>query len=263
MKHEIRLLFTAIQFYTRLPVPAWVGYSETALNQATRYFPVVGWLVGLVAGCSWLVGSYLTDVPTGLFLSITASILTTGAFHEDGFADTCDGFGGGWTKEKILEIMKDSRVGTYGVVGLILLLGLKFYLLLNLVASIPDQPIILLLFLISAHSVSRFMAATFIFTHPYARDTTDSKAKPVAQAGNLSTLIIAGILTLLPLFVLVFLLNKPIFLGSILLLYGIKIQLARYFMKWIGGYTGDCLGATQQVCEIGFYLFTAIVWKFT
>lgn len=263
MKHEIRLLFTAIQFYTRLPVPDWVGYSETALNQATRYFPVVGWLVGLMAGCTWLVGSYLTDMPTGLVLSMTASVLTTGAFHEDGFADVCDGFGGGWTKAKILEVMKDSRLGTYGVIGIILLLGMKFYLLLLLASLIQKQPVHLILLLVSAHSVSRFMAATFIFTHPYARDTADSKAKPVAQASNVSTLVIAGILALLPLLAFAFLHNKPVFLAAVVLLYGIKMQLARYFMKWIGGYTGDCLGATQQICEISFYLFIVIAWKFT
>src|SRR5215213_7826698 len=114
MKHELRLLFTALQFYTRLPVPRWVGYSETALNQATRYFPLIGWLVGLLAGATWLIGTYLVDAPTGLLLSMMASVLLTGAFHEDGFADVCDGFGGGWTKEKILLIMKDSRLGAYG-----------------------------------------------------------------------------------------------------------------------------------------------------
>lgn len=262
MKHELRLLLTALQFYTRLPVPAWVGYSDTALNQATRYLPLVGWLVGLVAGLSWLIGAYFVDVSTGLVLSMIASVLTTGAFHEDGFADVCDGFGGGWTKAKILEIMKDSRIGTYGVVGLILLLGLKYCLLLHLAPSFSDKPIQLCLLLMSAHALSRFMAVTFIFTHPYARDS-DSKAKPVAQAGSIQTLVIAGILALLPMLLFVFSVGKPLLLLTILLLYSLTVYLGRYFTKWIGGYTGDCLGATQQLCEVGVYLFTALLWKYT
>ncbi len=263
MKHELRLFLTALQFYTRLPVPGWVGYSDTALNQATRYLPLVGWLVGLVAGLSWLIGGYLIDVPTGLILSMIASVLITGAFHEDGFADVCDGFGGGWTKAKILEIMKDSRIGTYGVVGLILLLGLKFWLLLRLAPDFENKPVHLCLLLISAHTLSRFMAATFIFTHPYARDTADSKAKPVAQASSIQTLVIAGILALLPMLLFVFWIDKPLLLISLFPLYGLKIYLGQYFTKWIGGYTGDCLGATQQLCEVGVYLFTASLWKFT
>ena len=263
MKHELRLFLTALQFYTRLPIPGWVGYSDAALNEATRYLPLVGWVVGLVAGLSWLLGWYLIDVPTGLVLSIVASVLTTGAFHEDGFADVCDGFGGGWTKAKILEIMKDSRVGTYGVVGLILLLSLKFSLLLRLATAFQHEPVHLCLLLISAHALSRFMAVTFLFTHPYARDTTDSKARPVAQAGSLHTLATAGILALLPMFVFVFWIDKPLLLLILFPVYGLKIYLGRYFTKWIGGYTGDCLGATQQLCEVGFYLLVASLWKFT
>ena len=262
MKHELRLFFMAIQFYTRLPVPAWVGYSDTALNQATRYLPLVGWLVGLVTGLSWLVGWYVVDVPTGVVFSMIASVLITGAFHEDGFADVCDGFGGGWTKAKILEIMKDSRIGTYGVVGLILLLGLKYCLLLHLIPSFAGKPIQLCLLLMSAHALSRFMAATFIFTHPYARDT-DSKARPVAQAGSPQTLVIAGILALLPMLLFVFLVGKPLLLLTIFFLYSLKMYLGQYFTKWIGGYTGDCLGATQQLCEVSVYLFTASLWRFT
>ena len=261
MKYEIRLFFTALQFYTRLPVPEWVGYSETALNQATRYLPLIGWLVGLLAGIVWLLGTYLVDAPTGLVLSMIASVLITGAFHEDGFADMCDGFGGGWTREKILEIMKDSRVGTYGMVGLLLLLGLKFCLLWHM-GHLLQQPFTLLLFLISAHSLSRFMAASFIFTHPYARVSADSKSKPVAQAGSATTLGIAGLLAFIPLVSLALVVGNLLLVLIALPIYGLKMYLGRYFTKWIGGYTGDCLGATQQICEVGFYLFVAILWKF-
>jgi adenosylcobinamide-GDP ribazoletransferase len=262
MKQELRLFFTALQFYTRLPVPAWVGYNPDHMNKATRYLPLVGWLVGLVSGGFLLLGAYCINIPTGVMLSMIASILLTGCFHEDGFADACDGFGGGWTKEKINEIMKDSRVGTYAVVGLILLLGLKFSLLANLTEIIQNQPLAILLVLISAHALSRFMAVSMIFTHRYVRFTDDSKAKPVAEVGSKNTLVMAAIFALIPFIGLLCLLHQPWLLLSLPLLYLIKMLLGNYFTKWIGGYTGDCLGTTQQVCEVGFYLFTAIVWKF-
>lgn len=262
MKQELRLFFTALQFYTRLPAPAWVGYNPENMNKATRYLPFIGWIVGLVSGVFLLLGTYLINIPTGIILSMIASILLTGSFHEDGFADACDGFGGGWTQEKILEIMKDSRVGTYAVVGLILLLGLKFSLLSALTEIIQNHPFALLLVLISAHALSRFMAVTMIFTHQYVRFTDDSKTKPVAEIGSKNTLVMAAIFALIPLIGLLYLLDQPLLLLSLPLLYRIKMLLANYFTKWIGGYTGDCLGTTQQVCEIGFYLFTAVLWKF-
>lgn len=260
MKHELRLFFVALQFYTRLPVPAWVGYSESALNQATRYLPLVGWLVGAVTGLVWLAGTYLIDADTGLLLGMTASVLLTGAFHEDGFADVCDGFGGGWTKERILTIMKDSRVGTYGVVGLVLLLGLKFSVLRHMGGLVLSQPVLLLAYLVSAHALSRFMAVTVIRTHVYVRETDDSKAKPVAQTIGPAILVVAGVWAGLPLLVTTWLTEQPLLLLLVPLLYGVKMGLTRYFTRWIGGYTGDCLGATQQVCEVSFYLFSAALW---
>jgi len=262
MKQELRFFFTALQFYTRLPIPAWVGYSPEDMNKSTRYLPLIGWIVGFISCVFLLLGSFLIDLSTGIILSMISSILLTGAFHEDGFADACDGFGGGWKKEKILEIMKDSRVGTYAVVGLILLLGLKFSLLKALIPFIQNQPVLILLTLITAHALSRLMAATMIFTNDYVRFTNDSKSKPVAEVGSKNTLLIAAIFAFIPLLTLCFLLNQPVLLLVVPFLYLIKIMLARYFTKWIGGYTGDCLGTTQQVCEIGFYIFTAILWKF-
>ena len=262
MKQELRLFFTALQFYTRLHAPAWVGYNPDDMNKATRYLPLIGWIVGIIAGIFLLLSAYFIDISTGIILSMIASILLTGAFHEDGFADSCDGFGGGWTKEKILEIMKDSRVGTYAVVGLILLFGLKFSLLHALMNYIQNQPFVLVLTLISAHTLSRFMAVTMIFTHPYVRFTNDSKSKPVAETGSRITLVIAAVLALIPLLALSFFVGEPGLLMVFPVLYLIKIMLGRYFTRWIGGYTGDCLGTIQQVCEIGFYMFTAILWKF-
>lgn len=262
MKHQIRLFFTALQFYTRIPIPDWVEYSAENLSPAIRYLPLIGWLAGLVAFMIFWAGSYLTSVPTGIILSMISTILLTGAFHEDGFADACDGFGGGWTREKILLIMKDSRIGTYGAAGLILILSLKFSLIFHLVSFFPDQFLVFSLVLINAHTLSRFMAATVIFTTSYARDTDDSKVKPVAQKTGSETIWTAALLTLIPLLILIFFTEKPVLFFLLLPIYVFKIAMTRYFVKWIGGYTGDCLGAVQQVCEIGIYFLLAAIWKF-
>ena len=263
MKREISIFFTALMYYTRIPCPDWVVYQESYLHQATRYLPIVGWIVGLSAGLLFLAGNFLFGAALGIILSMTGSILLTGAFHEDGFADACDGFGGGWTKERILEIMKDSRVGTYGVVGLILILSFKFFSLQQLVNSNSIQPFVLVLLFITAHALSRFMASTFIFTHAYVRLSKDSKVKPVAQSDGNHDLGIGAALAFIPLLALVFFSNKLSLLAIIIPLYLIKLYLGRYFTKWIGGYTGDCLGAAQQVFEVIIYLTFILLWKFT
>src|ERR1700678_2498706 len=102
MKKELQLFLTAIMFYTRIPVPRWVNHSSNSLNDATKYFPLVGWIVGGIASLVFIGAKYFFNLPISILLSMAASVLLTGAFHEDGFADVCDGFGGGWTKEKIL-----------------------------------------------------------------------------------------------------------------------------------------------------------------
>ena len=261
MKNQLTLLFTALQFYTRIPAPSWVVYRPENLSLAIRYLPFVGWIVGAATGSVWVIGAYLTNVDIGILFSLVASILITGAFHEDGFADVCDGFGGGWTKDKILEIMKDSRVGTHGSVGLILILALKF-LLLQRLASHNGDFLTLILALVSGHAWSRLMPAFVIFTLPYAREGDDSKSKPVAQAVSHFTILIATFFAVIPIGILGYYSGAPSIIFTLILPGFITYFLARYFMKWVGGYTGDCLGAIQQVSEIAFYLSLTILWKF-
>ena len=259
LRHHLRLLLLAVQFYTRLPVPAWVGYSDELLSQATVYLPVVGWLVGGVAAGAYVGASLLfRSADVALLLSLVASILLTGAFHEDGFADVCDGFGGGWTKDKILAIMKDSRLGTYGAVGLGLLLALKFLALRGLPPQVVGPALLV------AHPLSRATALTCLYTHDYARLSDDSKARPVAQRLRPPRLVAGLVLGGLPLLLYAGWLRCPA-LGLVLLpLAAAKGGLARYFQRWIGGYTGDCLGAIQQVAEVVIYLclLAACAWKF-
>lgn len=256
MKEQIRIFFTALMFYSRIPCPKWVDHSEDYLNKATRFFPLVGWIVAAFASLFYLALYELQLPMVGLFISMIASIWITGAFHEDGFADVCDGFGGGWTKEKILKIMKDSQVGAYGAIGIVLILGLKFMLLFHIMGlSLFDNWLVVKV-LLAGHAISRFTAATFIFTHKYSRDDATSKVKPVSKAIQANELVIAGVLGFLPFLLFqdlrVFLLFIPVYLA--------KWLLGSYFQKWIEGYTGDCLGATQQVTEIVFYLSFLILW---
>ncbi len=255
---EIKFFFTALMFYTRIPCPKWVDHSAENLNRATRYFPLMGWIVGSGSAISYYGASQLFSPAISLLLSIITGILITGAFHEDGFADVCDGFGGGWTKLKILEIMKDSRLGTYGATGLGLMLSLKFAALNELTRlAFP----LFLLTMLTAHSLSRFVAATFIRTMPYARENEDAKAKPVAKGMRNSDFMMAAFWGVAPLAVLCGQVSPWMTLVMVPLL-GVRWHLGRYFTKWIGGYTGDCLGAVQQVSEVVIYLTLLAIWKF-
>jgi len=264
MKKQLHIFFTALMFYTRIPCPKNIDHNPDYLNKASRYLPLIGWIVGGICFGIYFLASLVFSVEIALILSMIAGVLTTGAFHEDGFADVCDGFGGGWTKEKILLIMKDSAIGAYGAIGLVLLFLLKFQALHNLInkseiVNLQSSISIFLLF-VSAHSVSRLAAISIVFTHQYSREDASSKSKPIAQSFTWKEVIGALFFGLLPLVVLSFfqwqllLALIPVFIA--------RFFLARYFQKWIDGYTGDCLGATQQVCEVVFYLSIIGIWKF-
>ncbi len=257
MKRELHLFLTAIMFYTRIPVPRWAAYDADNLSAATRYFPLVGYIVAMVSWLVYIACRYLFSVEISVIMSTLAGVLLTGAFHEDGLADVCDGFGGGWTKEKILSIMKDSRVGTYGVVGLIFILALKFFSLVQL--SIFDSWHLVLVLLV-AHSLSRMAAVFIIYFSVYAREDADSKSKPVARQLSTENLAVATLWTIIPLAGLMYI--DVFCLLIIIPVIGLTIYLRWYFNKWIDGYTGDCLGATQQLNEIVIYLSVIALWKF-
>jgi adenosylcobinamide-GDP ribazoletransferase len=255
IRREVRVFFTAVMFLTRLPVPRSTDHRPEYLREAPRYFPWVGLIVGLLAAGAFAAARLIFPLSIALVMSMVVSILVTGAFHEDGFADVCDGFGGGWTKEKILAIMKDSRLGTFGVIGLGAMLGLKF-LALQALAGSPETaaPGRLTMLLLLAHAVSRFCAVVIMQTYPYAGDTDASKSRNVT--GRLHP---AGIFVALAAVAVPFIGLPPVYLltlaAPVLVTYG----LARYFARWIGGYTGDCLGAIQQVTELTIYLSAIII----
>ena len=244
IRRELEYFLGAVRFFTRLPVPAWVGHSSEALNHSARYFPAVGLLVGGIGALVYLGAALLWPQAIAVLLSMAATIYATGAFHEDGLSDTVDGLGGGWEKLRILEIMKDSRVGSYGVVAMVLALLGKFTLLSSLDAALVP------IALIAAHAVSRFCATVLLATMAYVREDALSKSKPLA------TRLAPGALLVASLFALCGLVGLPLHnaLVACLLAALVTFWLAGKFRRWLGGYTGDCLGAVQQLSEIAFYL---------
>jgi len=260
VKKQLHIFLTALMFYTRIPCPKWVDHNADYLNKATIYFPSIGYIVGLISGVVCLAALSILPTTIAVLLSVAAGVFTTGAFHEDGFADVCDGFGGGWTKAKILSIMKDSRVGTYGIVGLGLLMAVKVAAITQLLLYVEGKMFIL--FLICAHTLSRWCAATTLYTHQYSRENEDSKAKPMAKKMSSSQLLITTLFMLVPFALVLYKTEYYYFLLIIPTAYLFKAYLARYFKKWLDGYTGDCLGAIQQVTEVVFYLSFLVLWSF-
>ena len=257
---EKNLFLTSLVFFTRIPVKM-KNYREEWLNSSTKYISIIGWIVGGMGSLVFLAAHWLLPFSLAVAISMIFTIWLTGAFHEDGFADICDGLGGGYSKEQILTIMKDSRTGAYGVVGMILMLLSKF---LALHAVAPGMiPVVLL----SGHTLSRMMVPTLIHTADYVRDIDTSKIKPVGkkiQTGEFVFALLTGLAVL-------FLLPSRIFLLSLPVLLLVYFLSRRMLIKQISGYTGDALGALQQISELVFYLaylaivkhYNDLIWLFT
>lgn len=244
IRRELEYFFGALRFFTRLPIPSWVGHSEEQLNRSTRYFPAVGLIVGAIGALVWIVTSLFWPKTIAILLALSTTIYVTGAFHEDGLSDMTDGFGGGWEKERILDIMKDSRTGSFGVVILVLTLLGRFMVLVEL----PDTWIVMAL--IAGHALSRFCATVLLYCMDYVREDALSKAKPLATHISPMELGIAAAFALLPCLLLPF----WHLLIALILAAAVTFWLASFFKRWIGGYTGDCLGSIQQATELAFYL---------
>jgi adenosylcobinamide-GDP ribazoletransferase len=244
MRRELELFFTALGFFTRIPVPRWVPYSSERLNHASRYFPAAGWVVGGVCAALTYACSEIWPWPVALLVGMAASLLLTGAFHEDGLADSADGLGGGWEKAQVLTIMKDSRLGTYGAVALVTALAAKFATLHAMGAHGAA------LALLAAHPFSRLCAVSLISAMDYVRDDVGAKAKPLAERMSRGELLIAAVFGFLPLL----LVGPRPAIAALVAGFVLTIAWARYLKRRIGGYTGDCLGAAQQIAEIGCYL---------
>lgn len=246
----MKKLFAAIGFFTRIPVWRIVDIPAEKYRHVVDLWPVAGWLTGGITALALWAALLALPVFAAVVAAFAVRLLLTGALHEDGLADFIDGTGGGTNRERILEIMKDSRIGSYGVIGLII----YFLLLVACVASLP--PAIAPLVVFAADPWSKFCGSFLINTLPYARKQEEAKNKLIYDRMSLPMFLICLISGILPSFFL----PMPYWLALPLPI-AVSALMILYLRHKIGGYTGDCCGAAALLCELAFYFSAAIVFK--
>jgi adenosylcobinamide-GDP ribazoletransferase len=243
-KDELVALLLAVQFLTRLPVPRDLPYSEARMVRAVGWYPAVGGVIGVLGAAVFTIAS-VTAAPVAAMAAVAATVLATGAFHEDGLADAADGLGGGQDREAALRIMRDSRIGSYGALALIAVLGLKVAALSGLSVTHAAAA------LIAGHTLSRVAPVLVIARTAYAREEGAKFTAPRVEPAGLRIALATGAAAAL---------CAALALGAGAVLTGIvlgglpALWFRRFCQRRIGGYTGDTLGATQQLAETGFYL---------
>jgi adenosylcobinamide-GDP ribazoletransferase len=247
--HELRLALIALQFLTRVPVPRWVGYRDEWLHESARHFPLVGAAIGATAALALLLASMVWPWPVAVLLSMAVTLIATGAFHEDGLADTFDALGGAVSRERALVIMKDSRLGTYGTVALIVVLVLKAA---TLIALASDA----LAALVLAHTASRALPVLLIRVLPYGGDAESAKAKPLAQRVSAAGVGVAcaWVVAVASLLVVTGALPAQRVALALVAACAVAWAMARWLRRRLQGFTGDTLGAAQQLGELAIYL---------
>lgn len=240
----------ALTLFTRLPLWKWIEIPSSSYSTAVVFWPLAGWLSGALDTGIFLGMSFLIPVLPALILAIVVQLCFTGALHEDGLADFCDGFGGGRDKEGVLCIMKDSHIGTYGVIGLIC----YYLLLISLLGSMPR--LMIALTILAADPFSKFCASQLINLLPYARKEGAKNRISYSRMTFLQFILnlIFGCLPLLPL-----LLYEPITSLAVLFPLLSLLCMVLYMKHRIGGYTGDCCGATYLICEVSMILGIVIL----
>jgi adenosylcobinamide-GDP ribazoletransferase len=260
----LRHYLVALQYFTRIPVTGalaqWTGFNAEMLRASAVHFPGVGLLVGMAACVVFAVVSIalpdasLSPVAAAVACTI-ATVMLTGGFHEDGLADLADGLGGSPERERALEIMRDSRIGSFGAMALVLALAAK----VTLIAVLASQSAAgVLAALLAAHVVSRFWPLVLVHTLPYVGEAAGSKSKPVAEAIGRRALGLAALWAALPLALMVFAHSISFALGAVLASGLALLYMRRLLQRRLQGFTGDGLGAAQQVGEIAFYFGAAI-----
>lgn len=240
------LLRLACQMLTRFPAARGIDYAPALDAAAVRYYPVVGILVGLASGAVFAAAFGSFGPLLAAVLAIATSVLFTGAMHEDGLADTADGIGGGGSAERALEIMRDSRIGVYGVLALVLVVAAKALALASL------SPWMGLTVLVTAHGLSRWSVVIVIATARYVRPS--GTASPVAGTVSPASQLIAGGTVVACLLFAGYATSPQATAGLLAGLACGHAAIRAAFQTKLKGYTGDCLGATQQVSELGAYL---------
>lgn len=251
MRRQLDLFFCALQFMTRVPVPSNPRFEPEWITRAARYYPLVGQLVGALCAGVLLAASKVWPGWTPALLAIAAGVLITGAFHEDGLADTADGLGGGQDAPQRLTIMKDSRIGSYGTMALGLCLALKASALSGF------TPVVAAWLLLAAHGAGRAAAVVAMFCLRHVSDPATAKYKPTAEGVHAGEVLFAVLVALWPLAFLAPVQALLALAGGAVLAWVVALTARRL----VGGYTGDVLGAIEQVFELGFLMAagTAVV----
>jgi adenosylcobinamide-GDP ribazoletransferase len=246
---QARLFLCALQFLTRLPTPRLEGFEADWIARSAPWYPVVGWIVGAISAAALLLASRIWPGLPAAVIALAAGFVVTGGFHEDGLADAADGLGGGQTPGRRLEIMKDSRIGSYGVLALWAILTIKAA---SLATMAPMQAA---LALVLAHGAARAFAVVVMASQRYAGDPEAAKLKPAPMGVRPLEAAIAVVLGLAP--VVVFLPPVEAISGIALAASGATI-LALTARRLIGGFTGDVLGGVEQLAELGLLLGFAV-----
>ena len=243
LKKQWVLFCYTLSFFSRCPIVKSITFKEYPFHLGNAYFPLLGVLIALLSFIAYYFAHSLFNDAISIIFMLLAGVLLTGAFHEDGFADCCDAFGGGYNKQQRLAIMKDSQIGSYAVVGLIVLFSLK----INVLISLAEKgELAFLLALISAASLSRLSTLYIMQFSDYARAGSVSKSSSSSQRLPLRYFITATLFTLLTLsgFSISWML-------TVIALVSISTLLCYlYFNNKIAGYSGDCLGFLQQLNEL-------------
>ena len=288
----VRHFLLAVQFFTRIPITGkladWVGFSPAMLRASAAHFPAVGLLLGAAAAacyaaCSALLPESSYTPLVAAALSTVLTVLLTGAFHEDGLADVADGLGGSYDRQRALDIMKDSRVGAFGALALVLAVLAKVALLALLGSADvapggwgdwsglgdlsssgsgqdaePFSGWFAASALLAGHVVSRTLALLLIVWLPHVGDTVASKSKPLADSIAPKTLFVAILWCFMALALVLWAQAAIHLIVACSVALVALLWMHSMFKRRLQGFTGDCLGATQQVCEIAFYLGLAI-----
>ena len=249
-------IWAALIFFTRLPF--WRIYQppKESYKAVVEYWPIVGWLTGCSMAAVIYFGSMVMPQNLTIVLAILTRIMITGALHEDGLTDFVDGFGGGGTdRQRILDIMKDSKIGTYGMLGII------FYELLLFMCLSSMPPTLAALTVFAADPYAKMIAGQIIQMMPYARTEEQSKAKNIYRRMNIRAGISLAIQGLLPMGVFIYFTHTAIEWNLIIFVPCI-VMYVLYLMIWkrLHGYTGDCCGALFLLIELSVYITVAILW---
>lgn len=258
-------IFAALMFFTRLPWWKLRHVPADSFKRIVGYWPIAGWVTGGVMAAIYGIALFFhLPVVLALLLVFTGRLLLTGALHEDGLADFFDGFGGGRSREQVLTIMKDSHIGTYGVLALVVYVALWVTSTVSLAQRSANLPIVLLFF---ADVWSKWSASQIVNLLPYARNEEDCKIKKVYDRMSARTFTVGLLFALVPMLGCVLFLKETPYMALWICVTAsvpnsVMVWLVQYMRRRIGGYTGDCCGVTFLLCELSYFITLNTIWIF-